>query len=63
VLASTGLGEEGVEGIISVTDRLVRGHLTVGLDAMLKAVKLPASISDLGTGLSDVNGDNFSHVG
>jgi hypothetical protein len=59
MLASTGLGEEGVEGIISVANGLVRGHLTIGLDAMLKAVKLPASIADLGTGLSDVDGNHY----
>lgn len=58
VLASTSLGEEGVEGIVSVSDGLVGGHLAIRLDAMLKAVKLPACISDLGTGLSNVDGDN-----
>eukprot|EP00951_Prasinocladus_malaysianus_P005527 scaffold39124_cov44-Prasinocladus_malaysianus.AAC.1 len=31
VLASTSLGEEGVESVISATDGLVRGHLAIGL--------------------------------
>jgi len=55
VLASSSLGEEGVEGIITISHRLVGGHLTIRLDAMLKAVKFPAGISDLGSSLSDVD--------
>jgi hypothetical protein len=35
VLASTGLREEGVEGIITSSNGLVGGHLTIGLDAVL----------------------------
>jgi hypothetical protein len=62
VLSGTSLGEEGVEGIIASSDGLVRGHLSVGLDAVLEAVQLPARISDLDSGLSDVNGDNLTHV-
>ena len=62
VLSSTRLREEGVEGVVTSSDGLVGWHLSVGLDTVLEAVKLPASISDLDTGLSDVNGDNFSHL-
>ena len=62
VLSCTSLGEEGVEGIIASSDGLVGGHLSVGLDAVLEAVQLPARISDLDSGLSDVNGDNLTHV-
>jgi len=36
-------------------------HLAVGLDAMLQAVELPAGISDLDTGLADVDGDHLTH--
>eukprot|EP00976_Prorocentrum_cordatum_P072379 1180690-Prorocentrum_minimum.AAC.2 len=61
VLAGTGLGEEGVERIITATDGLVGGHLPVGLNAMLKAVKLPAGVTDLDTALADVDGDNLTH--
>jgi len=57
VLAGAGLAKEGVEGIITTADGLVRGHLTVGLDAVLQAVQLPAGITDLDTGLSDVDRD------
>ena len=30
-------------------------HLAIGLDAVLQAVELPAGISDLDTGLADVD--------
>jgi len=55
VLASASLAEEGVEGVISTTDGLVRGHLTVWLDTVLQAEKFPASIAYLDTSLSYVN--------
>ena len=51
VLAGTGLGEEGVEGIITATDRLVARHLTVRLNTVLQAEELPATVTDLATGL------------
>ena len=62
VLASTSLREEGVESIIATTDGLVRGHLTVRLDSMLQTVQLPAGIANLDTGLTDVDGNNLTHV-
>jgi len=31
------------------------------LDAVLEAKKFPAGIADLNAGLSDVDGDNFTH--
>ena len=52
MLASTSLREEGVEGVISAADGLVGRHLAVRLDAVLEAVKLPASITGLDTGLA-----------
>ena len=55
VLASASLGEEGLEGVIA--EGLVRGHVTVGLDSMLKAVELPTGVANLATGLADVDGD------
>ena len=61
VLAGTSLGEEGVESIVATTDGLVRGHLTVRLDSVLKAEELPAGVTDLDTGLSDVDGNDFTH--
>merc|ERR1711970_52764 len=61
VLTSAGLGEEGVERVVTSSDGLVRWHLSVRLDAVLPAVKLPASITDLNTSLSDVDGNTLSH--
>ena len=61
VLASSSLGEEGVEGIITTSNGLVGGHLTVRLDTVLKAEELPTGVTDLDTSLTDVDGNNFSH--
>ena len=54
MLSSTGLRKERGEGVIT-THELVGGHVSVGLDAMLEAVKLPAGIADLAAGLTDVD--------
>ena len=61
VLAGTSFREEGVEGIITATDSLVRGHLSVRLNAVLETEEFPASVTDLNTSLTNVNGDNLSH--
>ena len=57
VLAGTSLGEEGVEGVIAATDGFVGGHLTIRLDSMLQTEQLPARITDLDTGLSNVDAE------
>jgi hypothetical protein len=61
VLASTSLREKGVEGVVTATDGLVRRHLTIGLDSVLKAVQLPAGITGLNTSLAKMNRKTFSH--
>ena len=61
VLASTSLGEEGVESVITATDRLIGRHLTIWLNTVLEAEELPAGVTDLDTGLTDVDGNDFSH--
>jgi hypothetical protein len=61
MLTSTSFGEEGVEGIITTTDGLVRGHLTIRLDTVFKAEEFPAGVTDLDTTLTDVNRNYFSH--
>ncbi len=61
VLASSSLAEEGVERVVTASDGLVRGHLTVGLDTVLQAVQLPAGVTDLDTSLTNVDGNTFSH--
>ena len=55
VLASTSLGEEGVESIVTTTDSLIGRHLTVRLDTVLEAEELPAGVTDLDTSLTDVD--------
>ena len=61
VLTGTSLGEEGVEGVVTTTDGFVGWHLTVWLDTVLEAEKLPAGVTDLDTGLTDVDGNDLSH--
>ena len=61
MLTSTSLGEEGVEGIVTTTDRFIGWHLTIWLDSVLEAEELPAGVTNLDTGLTDVDGNDFSH--
>jgi len=63
VLARTSLGEEGVEGIVSATNRLVGGHLPIRLGTMFQTEQLPTGVTDLDTGLTQVDSDNFTHCG
>ena len=44
--------EMRVEGVISSTNSLIAGHLTIRLNAVLEAEELPASIADLDTSLT-----------
>jgi len=60
MLPSSSLTEEGVEGIISSSNGLVTGHLSIWLDPMFKAVKLPAGIANLDTSLSYMDGDTLT---
>jgi hypothetical protein len=55
VLSGTGLGEEGVEGIIAATDGFIGRHLAVRLNTVLKAVQFPAGITNLDTSLTNVD--------
>ena len=53
-ILSSSLAEKGFQRIITSSKSLVRWHLSVGLDSVLKAVKLPAAITSLNTGLASV---------
>merc|ERR1719271_19111 len=55
VLASAGLGEEGVERVVTAADGLVGWHLAIRLNAVLQAVELPAGVAGLTTALADVD--------
>jgi len=61
MFARSSLGEEGVETVVSSTNSLVRWHLTIRLDTMLKTVELPTGITNLDSGLTNVDGNTFSH--
>lgn len=65
ILASAGLTEEGVEGVIDVSVGLLRaaGLLAVRLNAVLKAEELPAGVTDLATGLCSGEDIKKSNVG
>ena len=54
------LGEEGVEGVISLADGGVARHHPVRLDPVLEAVELPAGVAHLATRLADMDGDTFT---
>jgi len=54
VLAALGLREESIEGSVLYADGLVAWHFTIVADAVFKAVKFPAAVSDSETGLSNV---------
>ncbi len=57
VLSSSGLTEEGVEGVITSSNGLVAGHLPIRLDAVLKTIEFPAGIADLDSSLTNVDRD------
>mmetsp|Transcript_91046 Transcript_91046/g.236045 ORF Transcript_91046/g.236045 Transcript_91046/m.236045 type:complete len:217 (+) Transcript_91046:520-1170(+) len=61
VFSCARFGEEGVERVVAATDGLVTRHLSVGLDAVLQAEELPASITDLDACLADVDADSLTH--
>merc|ERR1719498_10539 len=61
MLSGTSLGEEGVEGIVASANGLVRRHLAVRLNTVLKAEELPATIPDLAAGLAHVDKDRLTH--
>jgi hypothetical protein len=55
MFASSGLTEERVEAVVATANRLVRGHLSVRLNAMFQAVQLPTGVADLHSCLADVD--------
>jgi hypothetical protein len=63
VLASAGFGKERIKGIIPTADGFIRGHLAIGLNAVLQAEQLPACVADLHAGLTDVNAQSLTHLG
>jgi hypothetical protein len=62
IFSLASLGEESAESVVRVFLLAFFGQVSIGLDAVLKAVKLPAGIGDLTTGLADVQTNDFSHL-
>ena len=44
---------------MQLTNGEVRWHLPIGMNSMFETVQLPTSVSDLTSGLSDVDGNNL----
>jgi hypothetical protein len=59
VLSRLRLTEEGVERIIGNSLGSVRGHVAIWGDTVLEAVQLPALVTGLDTGLTEVDRDTF----
>jgi hypothetical protein len=55
MFSSSSFTEESVECIITTTNGLVRWHLSIWLDSVLKAEEFPASVTNLNTGLTDMD--------
>jgi hypothetical protein len=61
IFALASLGEEGAESLIRIGGLALLSQVSIRLDTVLEAVKLPARVGNLATGLADVDADNFSH--
>jgi hypothetical protein len=55
VFSGSGFGEESVECVITTSDGFIGWHLSIWLDTVLEAEELPAGVTELDTGLADVN--------
>ena len=60
MFASSRLTEEGVEGIITPSNGLVTGHLTIRLDTVFQTVQLPAGIAHLDSRLTNMDRDTLT---
>jgi len=61
VFASPCFAEERIERIVTTADSFIRRHLTVWLDTMLEAEKLPAGIPNLHACLADMDANALAH--
>lgn len=52
---SSSFTEESVKGIIPAANSFVTRHLAIRLDSVFQTVQLPASVSNLNSGLADMN--------
>ena len=54
--------EKGVKGVISLFEAIIGWNLSVRLNPVFEAEKLPTGIGDLHTRLSYMNRNDFSHL-
>merc|ERR1719502_1912709 len=62
MFSGSGFTEERVKCVITTTDGLITGHLSIRLNAVLKAKELPARITDLDATLAEVKAEDLTHV-
>lgn len=60
VFASSSFTEEGVKTVVSSAQNFVGRHLTIRLNSMLQAVEFPTGVSNLDSGLTNVDRDTFT---
>jgi len=60
MLSSTSFTKEGVERVIATTHTFIGRHLSIWLNSMLQTIQFPAGITDLGTGLTNMDGDTLT---
>mmetsp|Transcript_3385 Transcript_3385/g.6783 ORF Transcript_3385/g.6783 Transcript_3385/m.6783 type:complete len:287 (+) Transcript_3385:607-1467(+) len=61
VLSRRRFTKKGVEGIVGNPQGLVRGHGTIGQNAVFQTVEFPALVPRLDTSLTQMNRDTFTH--
>ena len=59
VFSSSSFAEKRIETIIAASDGFIRWHLTIRLYSMFQTIQFPTGISDLNSGLTDVNRNTF----
>jgi phosphoribosylcarboxyaminoimidazole (NCAIR) mutase len=62
ILALTSLGEESAETLVGVLGLSLLCEVTIGLDTVLEAVKLPAGVGDLATSLTNVDANDLTQI-
>lgn len=56
VFTGARLAEKRIETVVATADRLVRRHLSIGLNAMFQTVQFPTRVTNLDAGLADMYG-------
>ena len=59
MLSTLGFREKCVERVVSLANTLVRWHAAIGVDSMFEAIEFPTLVTNLDTGLAEMDGDTF----